>query len=256
MPRKRLKQSPRSPKSMRTRAVSARKGARVESRLRTPAAGRDAKTASTRVVSRPARARLSSASTKKARQRGAGSARPAPPAPAGIPEKQWMLPAGFLARSGRAASLKRVLDPKCHTVDVHALDDDQRCALTLKRIAKQRTFEFRTLDGQTLSKRRALAEVRKQTPLGRTLIDIEHRTIALMCEWCRCQSSSNDAGDPGVRGIAAPTPVDPFKQHVAMPVPGSPAALAVARRESHRTTSTSSRTTVRRSRQKSPRTSR
>ncbi|MFN7983530.1 MAG: hypothetical protein U0Q11_16915 [Vicinamibacterales bacterium] len=166
------------------------------------------------------------------------------------------MPAGFLAGSGRAASLKRVIDPKCQTVDVHALDEDQRCALTLKRIAKQRTFEFRTLEGQTLSKRRALAEVRKQTPLGRTLIDIEHRTIALMCEWCRCQSSSNAAGDPGARGIAASTTVDPFKQLVATPVPGSPAALAAARRESHRTMQTPSRGGVRRGRKKGTRRSR
>jgi hypothetical protein len=150
--------------------------------------------------------------------------------PGGIPEKQWSLPAGFLAGSGRTAALKRVVDPNYRTTDVHELDDAQRCALTLKRIARQRTFEFMTLDGQTVTKRRALGEVRKQTPLGRTLIDIEHRTIALMCEWIRTQqmhaSSVATAGVLPAQSDAS----EAFRAHLDAPAPDTPGHLARARR--------------------------
>lgn len=159
----------------------------------------------------------------------------APVVPTGIPERQWSLPAGFVAGSRRTANLKRVLDPGYKTLDGHDLDDEQRRELTLKRLARQRSFDFMTLDGRPLSKRRALAEVRKQTPLGRALVDIEHRTIALMCEWIRREQASASASDGA--GIRSATPVDEadFKAHLGEPAPGTPAARARRRRSLSKT---------------------
>jgi len=184
--------------------------------------------------------------------------RPAPTAlevPSGIPEKQWSLPAGFVAGSRRTAALKRVVDPNYRTTDVHELDEAQRCELTLKRIARQKTFAFMTLDGQTITKRRALGEVRKQTPLGRTLVDIEHRTIALMCEWIRTQqmrsSSAAPAGILPEQGDAS----EAFRAHLEAPLSGTPADQARARRSS-RARTTRRRASARTSTKRQPRRSR
>lgn len=226
------------------RKRSSKKAASVKRKKARPAAT----SSRTRVTGRAAHAAAPRSSTSSrrpatARKKAAAGARtPAPrrsgrvvtlpDLPAGIPERQWNLPAGFTAGSGRAAALKKVVDPHCRTVDGPSLDEAQRCELTLKRIARQRTFEFRTLDGQTLSKRRALAEVRQQTPLGRTLIDIEHRTISLLCEWIRSQQ--RDAVPPETAGIrAADTSGDAaFRALVNTPAAGTPAARARARRVS------------------------
>jgi hypothetical protein len=124
-----------------------------------------------------------------------GSVRTAP----AISAKQMRLPAGYHAGRARKASLKEVLDPEVETVDGDKLDAGQRARLTLARIAAQRSFNFHTLGGPLLSKRRALREVRAGTPLGDALVDIEHRAIRLMREYAAAKRRSHQKTSEATR---------------------------------------------------------
>lgn len=98
-----------------------------------------------------------------------------------IPRQQRHLPVGFHETSGRQATLREVISPTIPTIDGDRLTLDQKAALTVKRIARQKHFELLTRHGR-IGKRRAIQEVKRQSPLGLAIIDLEHTVIQIVSE--------------------------------------------------------------------------
>ena len=98
-----------------------------------------------------------------------------------IRAKQLALPAGFHERSGRPATLEDVVSTRIPTLDGSRLTGDQRNALALLRIRKQRRLRLTSSHG-VIDKKRAMEEVRQGTALGQALVEIEHIAIDLLRE--------------------------------------------------------------------------
>ena len=94
-----------------------------------------------------------------------------------IQERQWKLPASFCADGKGWASLREVVDPDVPTMTYSELSPDQRSALVAKRIAQQPKFQIAMLGAGLLDQKRAMAEVKAQTSIGRALMEIEQRVI-------------------------------------------------------------------------------
>ena len=94
-----------------------------------------------------------------------------------IQERQWKLPASFCADGKGWASLREVVDPDVPTMTYAELSPDQRSALVAKRIAQQPKFQIAMLGAGLLDQKRAMAEVKAQTSIGRALMEIEQRVI-------------------------------------------------------------------------------
>src|SRR5262245_17385279 len=93
--------------------------------------------------------------------------------------KQWRMPAGYLRSSGKPATLRQVVS-KTPTVDGDQLTAEQRAAITIMRIGKQRKFRIMSIRNGLVDKKRAIEEVRQNTALGRALVEIEQITIRLL----------------------------------------------------------------------------
>ena len=94
-----------------------------------------------------------------------------------IQERQWKLPASFCADGKGWASLREVVDPDVATMTYSELSPDQRSALVAKRIGQQPKFQIAMLGAGLLDQKRAMAEVKAQTSIGRALMEIEQRVI-------------------------------------------------------------------------------
>ncbi len=94
-----------------------------------------------------------------------------------IQERQWKLPASFCADGKGWATLREVMDPDVPTMTYSELSPDQRSALVAKRIAQQPKFQIAMLGAGLLDQKRAMAEVKAQTSIGRALMEIEQRVI-------------------------------------------------------------------------------
>jgi hypothetical protein len=94
-----------------------------------------------------------------------------------IPEEQLELPAGYSADGSRMVSLREVLSPDVPTADFPQLAPEQKAALTAERIRRQPKFKLGMVGAGIIDKERAIQEVKAQSDVGRTLIEIEQRTI-------------------------------------------------------------------------------
>ena len=94
-----------------------------------------------------------------------------------IQDRQWNLPASFCADGKGWASLRELVDPDVPTMTYSELSPDQRSALVAKRIAEQPKFQIAMLGAGLLDQKRAMAEVKAQTSIGRALMEIEQRVI-------------------------------------------------------------------------------
>jgi hypothetical protein len=94
-----------------------------------------------------------------------------------IQDRQWELPASYCAGGKGWATLRDVVDPDVPTMTFSELSADQRAALVAKRIAQQPKFQIAMLGAGLLDQKRAMAEVKAQTSIGRALMEIEQRVI-------------------------------------------------------------------------------
>lgn len=98
-----------------------------------------------------------------------------------IPEEQWDLPV-FIDPNGRRITLREFTEERTVTLSFsnlsEQLSDDQQVKLVGERIASSFDFEVAMIGLGIVNQERALQEVYEQTSAGRTLIDIELRTIA------------------------------------------------------------------------------
>ena len=103
-----------------------------------------------------------------------------------IPEEQWEMPVS-ITPDGRWITLREFADQKIVTLSSRSLPEQltptgQEAELVEKRIAYRPDFKVAMIGIGIVDQERAMQEVRKQTPAGRTLINIELRTIARVIE--------------------------------------------------------------------------
>jgi len=94
-----------------------------------------------------------------------------------IQKRQWELPASYCAGGKGWATLREVVDPDVPTMTYSELSPEQRAELVAKRIAQQPKFQIAMLGAGLLDQKRAMAEVKAQTAIGRALMEIEQRVI-------------------------------------------------------------------------------
>jgi len=94
-----------------------------------------------------------------------------------IQDRQWELPASYCAGGKGWATLREVVDPDVPTMTYSELSAKQRADLVAKRIAQQPKFQIAMLGAGLLDQKRAMAEVKAQTAIGRALMEIEQRVI-------------------------------------------------------------------------------
>lgn len=94
-----------------------------------------------------------------------------------IPQKQWEMPVSFSADGTKMATLHEHVDPNVPTLSLAEMTTNQRAEIVAKRIEEQPKFEISMVGVGTIDKQRAIAEVKAQSKIGRTLIEIEQRLI-------------------------------------------------------------------------------
>lgn len=94
-----------------------------------------------------------------------------------IQDRQWELPASYCAGGKGWATLRDVVDPDVPTMTYSELSAKQRAELVAKRIAQQPKFQIAMLGAGLIDQKRAMAEVKAQTSIGRALMEIEQRVI-------------------------------------------------------------------------------
>ena len=98
-----------------------------------------------------------------------------------VPEKQWEMPVS-ITPNGRWITLREFTEKKMVTLSSESLPEQlapgQEAELVEKRIAYRPDFKVAMIGIGIVDQERAMQEVREQTPAGRTLINIELRTIA------------------------------------------------------------------------------
>ncbi len=97
--------------------------------------------------------------------------------PGAIQERQWQLPASYCAGGKGWATLRDVVDPAVPTMAFSELTPKQRAELVAKRISEQPKFQIAMLGAGLIDQKRAMAEVKGQTAIGRALMEIEQRVI-------------------------------------------------------------------------------
>lgn len=121
--------------------------------------------------------------TKKQASKGAASATKSAAAKKkskkteAIQDRQWALPASYCADGKGWATLRDVADPEIPTMSFSELSSEQRAALVARRIEQQPKFQIAMLGAGLVDQKRAIAEVKNQTAIGRALMEIEQRVI-------------------------------------------------------------------------------
>jgi hypothetical protein len=96
-----------------------------------------------------------------------------------VPAEQWDLPVS-LSPDGHWVTLKEAAENKTAALSFSQLSMEQQSELVAKRIESQPEFELAMVGPGNVGKERAIQEVRAQSSVGRTLIEIEQRMIARM----------------------------------------------------------------------------
>jgi hypothetical protein len=83
-------------------------------------------------------------------------------------------------------SLRDVLSrAEADTKPLKDLTDTEQADLTAERIRRQKTFEIGLIGVGVLDKERAIAEVKANSPAGRTLMAIEKKILEMVLEAAR-----------------------------------------------------------------------
>lgn len=99
-----------------------------------------------------------------------------------IPKGQWLLPAGVHASTGRAATLRDVLDPKVPTRSFAGLSHSRQSDIVAARIRGQKRFRLWIFGLGQVSKRRAVRAVHSRDRLGKALIELDRGILATLEE--------------------------------------------------------------------------
>jgi|ERR1035437_3103298 hypothetical protein len=126
-------------------------------------------------------AKVKTTAAKRSSARAAYSIKAAKALGQPVPQAQLDMPAGFRP-DGQFATLKEVVDPNVPTLSLAEVSPEQRAELVVKRIERQPDFKIAMFPAGDIDKARAIAEVRAQSKVGKTLTEIEQRVIANLVE--------------------------------------------------------------------------
>ena len=107
-----------------------------------------------------------------------------------VPEEQWEMPVS-ITPDGEWLTLREFTEKKMaqkivtlssESLPAQLAPAEQEAKLVEKRISYRPDFKMAMIGVGIMNQERAMEEVRKQTPAGRTLINIELRTIARVIE--------------------------------------------------------------------------
>ncbi len=106
-----------------------------------------------------------------------------------VPKEQWEMPVS-ITPDGRWITLREFAEKKIATLSSGSLPEQlvpagQEAKLVEKRIAQRPDFKVAMIGIGIVDQERAMQEVRNKTSAGRTLINIELRTIANVIERVR-----------------------------------------------------------------------
>ncbi len=96
-----------------------------------------------------------------------------------IPKAQLDLPVS-MTPDGAWVTLKEAVEQKAAALSFGQMSLDQQAKLVAERIERQPEFELSMIGPGVVDKQRAIQEVRANTAVGRTLIEIEQRMISRM----------------------------------------------------------------------------
>jgi hypothetical protein len=108
-----------------------------------------------------------------------------------VPPKQLKMPASFSSDGERMVNLEEVMDDNVATLNLPQLSRAQQAELVAKRIELQPEFNVTMVGAGKIDKNRAIAEVRADSEIGRTLIEIEQRYISNLVESAQSQKASS-----------------------------------------------------------------
>jgi hypothetical protein len=102
-----------------------------------------------------------------------------------VPDEEWDLPVSF-SPDGSMLTLKQAKQAAADNVPVLSfprLSNDQRAELVVARLEKHKDFDLGMIGGAGhIDRKRAVSEVRKQTKVGQTLMEIEERMIQMLLQ--------------------------------------------------------------------------
>ncbi|MDE0012369.1 MAG: hypothetical protein OXU36_14555 [Candidatus Poribacteria bacterium] len=102
-----------------------------------------------------------------------------------LSEEQWKMPVSITS-DGRWISLREFAEKRRATLSsrnsAEQLAPRQQAKLVEKRLAYRPDFKVAMIGIGMVDQERAIQEIREQTPAGRTLINIELRTIKRLME--------------------------------------------------------------------------
>ena len=99
-----------------------------------------------------------------------------------FPVEQWTLPVSFSAGAGpvRMVTLDEYVKLHTESIPVESLTLPQRIEIAVKRIELQPESCLATVNDGRLGKKRMIEEIQAKTDLGRSLLEIQRRTIDLV----------------------------------------------------------------------------
>lgn len=99
-------------------------------------------------------------------------------------EDHWISPVA-MDHNGQWLSLREVVEKEPFQMSFTDLTPEKKSELVVERIRLRPDFEMITIGKEIIDKIRAIKEVKRQTSLGLTLIDIEQRMIRMLLESAR-----------------------------------------------------------------------
>lgn len=90
--------------------------------------------------------------------------------------EQLRMPAGY-KNDGTIATLAEVISPQVATLDLAQLPAEQRRDVVVKRLEQLPSLDIVMIGAGHIDKERAIAEVKADTEIGHTIMEIEQRSI-------------------------------------------------------------------------------
>jgi len=98
-----------------------------------------------------------------------------------VPPRQWRLPAGFKADGTTMVTLQDLLSlPEQETKRLDDLTETEQADLTAERLRNLEKFSITLVGVGVLNKEDAIREVKAHTSAGKTLVEIEKRTLEMV----------------------------------------------------------------------------
>jgi hypothetical protein len=92
-------------------------------------------------------------------------------------QRQLKMPVSYTTDGVKMATLEEHINSAIPTLQLGEMSAEQRADVVVQRILSQKNYEITMPGVGTLDKERAIAEVKANSNIGKTLIEIEQRVI-------------------------------------------------------------------------------